>query len=396
MSNLIKPEDIIKEMGVEGLCHSAEDYFKNIVNPIPLITKPFHSIYEGPFLLCKLGLLLSGLHLGKSMTVLDFGAGSCWLSRFLNELSCSTISLDPSVSALKIGEKLFNDFPVISTPIMKPRFLLFDGKKIELEDNSVDRIICFDAFHHVPNPEDVLFEFYRVLKPGGIVGFSEVGPLHSKSAQSQNEMRTYKILENDIVMGHIKEVSENIGFSEPYFKLFSHPDKEIDYHDYFRIVRKKKIPKLTRRHITSSMKDFPIFFLIKGQYVTDSRNHEGLQHHLAIKKSEYSLKAGESLSVEIEIENCGSALWLCQNINDIGVVNLGIHLLSYDNQLINYDFSRFNLGKNIYPGEKMNKKVSVELEKKGRFRLVFDLVSEYVCWFENNGSQSIDLAVNVI
>ena len=395
MTDLIKPEDIIKELGIEGLCRSAEDYFKNIADPIPLLAKPFHNIYDGPPLLCKLGLLLSGLRLGKSMTILDFGAGSCWLSRFLNEMSCATISLDPSPSALKLGEKLFHDFPVMNTPIVKPRFLLFDGKKIDLDDNSIDRIICFDAFHHVPNPEEVLGEFFRVLKPGGIAGFSEVGPFHSIAASSQKEMRTYNVLENDIVMEDFKEVARDIGFSEPYFKLYSHPDMEMDYRDYLRIARKKRIPKGARRHITISMTDNPIFFLIKGQYVPDSRNHEGLRHHLTIKKSEYSVNAGEPLSITVEIGNSGNALWLHRNINDIGVVNLGIHLLSSENRLINYDFLRFNPGKDVFPGEKLTKTVSVKFEEKGRFHLVFDLVSEYVCWFEENGSQPRTVTVNV-
>jgi hypothetical protein len=144
------------------------------------------------------------------------------------------------------------------------------------------------------------------------------------------------------------------------------------------------------------MTDSPIFFLIKGEYVPDSRNHEGLRHHLTIEKSEYSVNAGEPLSIAVKIENSGNALWLHRNINDIGVVNLGIHLLSSENRLINYDFLRFNTGKDVVPGEKLAKTVSVKFEERGRFRLVFDLVSEYVCWFEENGSQPKTVTVNVI
>ena len=243
MNDLIKPEDVIKKLGVEGLCQSADEYFKNITDITPLMTKPFHGVAEGAYLLCKLGVMLSGLRLGKGMTILDFGAGSCWLSRFLNELSCATISLDPSPKALEIGKKLFKQLPLLGNPIADPYFLQFDGRKIQLEDDSVDRVICFDAFHHVPNPEEILSEFYRILKPGGIAGFGEVGPHHSRSSQSQKEMRTYKVLENDVVLEHLKELSQQIGFSELYCKLFSFPDLEIDYPDYLRMARKKKIPK---------------------------------------------------------------------------------------------------------------------------------------------------------
>lgn len=395
MNDLIKPEDVIEKLGVEGLCQSADEYFKTITDIIPLMTKPFHVVSEGAYLLCKLGVILSGLRLGKGMTILDFGAGSCWLSRFLNELSCATISLDPSPTALEIGKKLFKQLPLLGNPIADPRFLQFDGRNIQLEDETVDRVICFDAFHHVPNPEEMLSEFYRVLKPGGIAGFGEVGPDHSRSPQSQKEMRTYDILENDIVLEHLKKVSRQIGFSELYCKLFSFPDLEIDYPDYLRMARKKKIPKAIGRHITNSMNDYPIFFLIKGKYTPDSRNPSGLTHSIFIDRTNYTVKAGEPFSVTVEIENKGNARWLYQNIKDIGVVNLGIHLFSKNNRLINYDFLRFNLGKDVLPGEKLKKTVQIKTGEKGSFQMVFDLVAEHVCWFEENNSKPAAIWVEV-
>jgi ubiquinone/menaquinone biosynthesis C-methylase UbiE len=396
MNDLIKPEDMIKKLGVEGLCQSADDYFKNITDITPLMIKPFHDVAEGAYLLCKLGVMLSGLRLGKGMTILDFGAGSCWLSRFLNELSCATISLDPSPTALEIGKKLFKQLPLLGNPIADPCFLQFDGRKIQLADDSVDRVICFDAFHHVPNQEEILSEFYRVLRPGGIAGFGEVGPHHSRSSQSQKEMRTYNVLENDVVLEHLKKVSREIGFSELYCKLFSFPDLEIDYPDYLRMARKKKIPKSIAKHITNSMNDFPVFFLIKGKYTPDSRNSAGLNHNIFIEKTGYTVKQGEPFPVAIEIENKGNARWLYENIKDIGVVNLGVHLFSKDNRLIDYDFLRFNLGRDVLPGEKLKKTVQIKVEEKGSFRMVFDLVAEHVCWFEDNNSKPVTICVEVI
>ena len=38
--------------------------------------------------------------------MLDFGAGSCWASRFLNQMGCRVISLDTSLTALNIGKEL--------------------------------------------------------------------------------------------------------------------------------------------------------------------------------------------------------------------------------------------------------------------------------------------------
>lgn len=394
-NDLLKPQDVINQWGVQGLCDAADDYFKSITDIVPLLNKPFHSIAEGPYLLVKLGQLLSGLRLGKAMTVLDFGAGSCWVSRFLNELSCATISLDPSRTALKIGEELFQRFPVMGKTIAAPRFLPFDGYTIDLPDHSVDRIICFDAFHHIPNPDVILAEFFRVLKPGGIAGFAEVGPHHSQSPQSQYEMRHFRVLENDVVLEHIKKITEKIGFTELYCKLFTHPDLEMDYPSYLRMARKKKIPKPIAQYITRSMNDFPIFFLVKGKYMPDSRNHIGLAHQLTISPTAINAFVNIPLSVSVTIKNSGSALWLHENIQDIGVVNLGVHLLAADGTLVNHDFLRFNLGKPVYPGETVQKTVKIVMPQPGQFKLVFDLVAEHICWFEINNSLPVTLTVHV-
>jgi ubiquinone/menaquinone biosynthesis C-methylase UbiE len=80
---------------------------------------------------------------------------------------------------------------------------VFDGHRIDLPDASVDRIFCFDAFHHVPNPTQVMRELGRVLRPGGIAGFSEPGRHHSKGARSQYEMKNYTAIENDVVMEEV-------------------------------------------------------------------------------------------------------------------------------------------------------------------------------------------------
>ncbi|ODN42761.1 class I SAM-dependent methyltransferase [Piscirickettsia litoralis] len=45
--------------------------------------------------------------------------------------------------------------------------------KINLADHSVDLIFCHQAFHHIVEQEQALNEFYRLLKPGGLLLFAE-------------------------------------------------------------------------------------------------------------------------------------------------------------------------------------------------------------------------------
>lgn len=44
--------------------------------------------------------------------------------------------------------------------------ILGDAENITLETNSFDLLLCTDSFHHYPNPQQAISEFYRVLKHG--------------------------------------------------------------------------------------------------------------------------------------------------------------------------------------------------------------------------------------
>lgn len=45
--------------------------------------------------------------------------------------------------------------------------VFYDGLNIPFEDNSFDSIVCFEVLEHVFEPEKIIQEMYRVLKPGG-------------------------------------------------------------------------------------------------------------------------------------------------------------------------------------------------------------------------------------
>lgn len=42
-----------------------------------------------------------------------------------------------------------------------------------LPDNTLDAVLLYDAFHHLIDPDVVLKELHRVLKPDGILSFSD-------------------------------------------------------------------------------------------------------------------------------------------------------------------------------------------------------------------------------
>ena len=395
---MIHPKDLIDNVTVEELCLSAEKYFQSKPELTSITAKPFNSLDDAPLMLQYLGHLLSGLHLRKGMTIVDFGSGACWLSRYLNQLQCRTISCDPSETALEIGKNLFKEYPVMGGYSSEPVFLPFNGHTIDLPDNAADRIICYDAFHHVPNQGDVLSEFYRILKDEGIVGFSEPGRFHSQSPEAQKEMKDFKVLENDINIEEIFTLAEKIGFSDISLRLLC--DMDLSLKQAHCLTRKKltwdrELKRTIFSNIKQEMTNHTLFFLYKGNFTPDSKARAGLSHAIKVDKKRCVITPGKGLVVSLKILNSGKNKWLHETPDDIGTVRIGTHLYGENNQLLSYDFTRHPLPKTILPGETINQTIAINFTDKGRYNLVVDLVSENICWFEDVGSKAQLIHVDV-
>jgi len=48
-----------------------------------------------------------------------------------------------------------------------------EGERIPVDDADVDRVVCKNVLEYVPDPEATVREFYRIVKPGGIVHVSD-------------------------------------------------------------------------------------------------------------------------------------------------------------------------------------------------------------------------------
>src|SRR4051812_3045915 len=196
---------------------------------------PFNNVDDMPALVVAFCHVLAGLNPPFGSTILDFGAGTCWSTRCLVQLGQDVIAMDVSKKALDMGRELFRRLPIAGFHA-PPSFMVFDGRAFDLPDGSVDYIMCLNAFHHVPNPEEVLREMARVLRPGGIAGFSEPGPGHSRSAQAQYEMRHYTVIENDIVMEDIERWALAAGFGRLQLAVFDTRPYLLERPEYQSLV----------------------------------------------------------------------------------------------------------------------------------------------------------------
>ena len=389
----------MKELSVEELCQTAEEFFARLDNWDYLHAKPFAAINETPELLTCFAQVLQGLNLVPDMTILDFGAGSCWTSRFLSQLGLQVIAYDVSRTGLKIGQELYKRQPLIGNQ-PEPRFLHFDGHKFELADNSLDRISCWDAFHHVPNPAQVIKEMGRVIKEGGIVGFSEPGPEHSKAPQSQYEMKTNRLIENDINVSEIWADAQRAGFTEIKLAVFNPQPFLLPLDEFEAYLSGAESGQKYISETREQMKHRRVFFLFKGESSApaDSRQRAGLMAELQVEVESNRVPGGQPLRLKAVVKNTGSTVWLPTTAR-VGAVHFGIHLFDERGILLNLDYFRNDLtpgeGREIVPGETVEFVCEVPLPAKGKYILQCDLVSEAVCWFEHNGAATVRLPIEV-
>lgn len=399
MEKVIDVRQLLSEYTLAELNQFAEDYFARLSTWDYHLAKPLGAINETPQLLINFAVVLQGLSLTPRMTVLEFGAGTCWASRFLTQLGCETIAMDVSPTALEIGRELYRRHPVIGEK-PEPQFLVFDGARIDLPDQSVDRIICLDAFHHAANPTQVLFELGRVLKEGGIAGFAEPGPAHSLCPQSQYEMKNFKVVENDVDTKAIWRDARQAGFTDMKLAIFNVNPTYVALKDFDDFLDGgKQSSKLYLQETRKFLLGQRNFFLYKGKpSKSDSRLRTGLKARIEITPTVLQIREGEQIVAHARVSNDGSAVWLPSGAG-LGGVHIGVHLYDREGNLVrpSFHWEALSAGqeREILPQETVEVEVKLPPLEKGNYILEFDMVSNDVCWFALNGSQLVKVPLEI-
>ena len=120
---------------------------------------------------------LTRLDLSAGAHAVEFGSGTGWVTRDLVEMAGAATAhgIEPSPVMVKRAKAHFGDDDRLS-------FAIGDAKATVLEANSVDLVLMHTLLCHVPGPEDVVAEAWRVLKPGGILAICD-GDYDTATAQ---------------------------------------------------------------------------------------------------------------------------------------------------------------------------------------------------------------------
>ncbi|GLQ96116.1 class I SAM-dependent methyltransferase [Dyella mobilis] len=102
-------------------------------------------------------------------SLLDVGCGQGKSLRLLRDAFQPTrvlgLDADPASLELSAAEAARENIPL--------EVLAADCASIPLPDGSIDIVFCHQTFHHLVEQERALAEFWRVLKPGGLLLFAE-------------------------------------------------------------------------------------------------------------------------------------------------------------------------------------------------------------------------------
>jgi 2-polyprenyl-3-methyl-5-hydroxy-6-metoxy-1,4-benzoquinol methylase len=389
--------DPVTDAEIDAFNQAAELYFRGLKDWDHHLAKPFSQAEETPVLLMNVAVMLQALRLTPGMRVLEFGAGSGWLARFLTQMGCQVILLDVSETALRMARELYTRQPVIGAH-PPADFLLFDGRRIALSDASVDRILCFDSFHHAANPQAMVREFARLLVNGGVAAFAEPGPRHAGAPRSQFEADTYGVVERDVDVHQIWRTARASGFSDLRLSVFHGPPYQVSLDDYEQLLAGGPVQEQWLASTRTFLRHVRFFSLVKGgSERADSRTPQGLHCDIRVEAAKLVAKSGEPIRFTTVVTNSGSAIWR-PSADVRGGVSLGTHLYDASGALVNFDFHTQPLAtppREIAPGETVRCAVSLPPLTKGHYRLELDCVASHVTWFAQAGArpQVLEIAV---
>lgn len=387
--DMIDVKRLIEQLSDAELLASADAYFAGLDVTSEQCHKPFSNVADAIHITRNVSLLLQAADLFRGADVLDFGCATGWLSLALANLGCNVVGVDIAPAAIRLAQTWCAQRGVRVGGAV--RFHAYDGHRLPLADSSVDRVVCFDAFHHVKDQAATLKELARVLRPGGRIAMLEPGPRHSQTPQSQAEMAQYKVIENDIVMDDVATAAAHAGLEAPQLLVQLQQPQVVSFEQYQKWSSGNALPKQDGIHLLKDLHrhltDTQCFFLSKrgGDLCIDSRRTDSLAAELQLVSASKLEDDLATYEIQFRILNTGEAVWLSRS-GAVGQVNLGCQLLLPDGAVENLNFRRFSLGDApVPPGGSLRIVVKFWLPVAGRYVCRFDLVAEGIAWFAQTG-----------
>ena len=160
-------------------------------------------------------------HLKSTDKVLEIGCGTGYFTKEIVRTGALVTAIDISPELLNIAKQEITETNI--------NFLLDNAYELSFEDNSFDSIVGSSVLHHL-EIEKAISEMFRVLKPGGIMFFTEPNMMNPQIALQKNIPALKRKLgdspdETAFFRWSLKKLLMKTGFKEIVIKPFDflHP-----------------------------------------------------------------------------------------------------------------------------------------------------------------------------
>jgi SAM-dependent methyltransferase len=185
-------------------------------NITPTVTEPFTAGRAAPRLLFDFSVMASLLESPiLEWPILDFGAGTGWISEFCARMGYQTVAFDIHGDLQACLENRAQADCRIDQRLLS--FAHGDGHAMPFESGVFGHLLCYDTLHHMHDYQRVFSEFFRVLRGGGRGIFVEPGARHSTSPETIAFVEAQKKhdptwIERDVVLEEIDQIARAVGF----------------------------------------------------------------------------------------------------------------------------------------------------------------------------------------
>lgn len=134
---------------------------------------------------------------GDHGVLLDYGGGLAPLSRHWHR--------DYPGWSVIVSDLSENDLRTIGLLESPPQRVVLHAEQPAIRPGSLDIIYCSEVVEHLPEPERLLADFFRWLKPGGVLVMSTPNGGHPlvKSQEGEQEGSKELLATNSVGFGHI-------------------------------------------------------------------------------------------------------------------------------------------------------------------------------------------------
>lgn len=184
------------------------------------LTRIFPTIFilYNPFKIIEYFEMIKNLSFLKNDIVLDVGCGSGIQTLCIGKRVNNVIGFD-------INEGSLQDAIILSSNLKQRILVEFNfnsGADISFKENMFDKIFSFSVIEHIEDFNELFYEVYRVLKPGGTFVFSvdSLQNISDKSLIDEHMKKFYvvKYFKEDELKKHLENVGFEVGCIYPIFK----------------------------------------------------------------------------------------------------------------------------------------------------------------------------------